>query len=65
MLVLMFVDLLLYWVVLGYASDYTLLEFVLRWYGVIWVILGLKVVSFDYVMWWYCDVCVDEWLFYV
>jgi len=36
MLVLMFVDLLLYWVVLGYVSDYMLLEFVLCWYGVIW-----------------------------
>lgn len=54
----------LYCVVLVYLSDMIIQEFILWVYGVFWLFFGFKVVSFDYVMWWYCFVCVDEWFLY-
>jgi acyl-CoA thioesterase-2 len=58
-------DPLMHRAVLGYASDYTLLEPVLRRHGVTWATPGLKAASLDHAMWWHRDVRVDEWLLYV
>ena len=51
--------------VLAYASDYTLLEPVLRAHGVTWSLPGLRVASLDHAMWWHRPVRADEWLLYV
>jgi len=51
--------------VLAYASDYTLLEPVLRAHGVTWSRPGLRVASLDHAMWWHRPVRADEWLLYV
>lgn len=51
--------------VLGYASDYTVLESVLRRHGVAWATPGLKMASLDHAMWWHRPVRADEWLLYV
>jgi len=58
-------DELLHRAVLGYASDYTLLESVLRRHGLVWVTPGLKMASLDHAMWWHRPVRADEWLLYV
>jgi acyl-CoA thioesterase II len=58
-------DPLVHRAVLGYASDYTLLESVLRQHGVTWATAGLKAASLDHAMWWHRPVRVDEWLLYV
>ena len=58
-------DPLLHRAVLGYASDYTLLESVLRRHGGTWATPGLKAASLDHAMWWHRPVRVDEWLLYV
>ena len=50
---------------LAYASDYTILEPVLRAHGVAWATPGLKVASLDHAMWWHRDARVDDWLLYV
>ncbi|GHD01768.1 acyl-CoA thioesterase II [Zhihengliuella salsuginis] len=50
---------------LAYASDYTILESVLRRHGVSWVTPGMSVASLDHAMWWHRSVRVDEWLLYV
>lgn len=57
-------DPLLHRAVLGYASDYTLLEPVLRRHGVTWATPGLKAASLDHAMWWHRPVRADEWLLY-
>ncbi|MGR2751559.1 acyl-CoA thioesterase [Agromyces arachidis] len=49
---------------LAYASDYSILEPVLRAHGVAWATPGLKVASLDHAMWWHRDARVDEWLLY-
>jgi acyl-CoA thioesterase II len=51
--------------VLAYASDYTLLEPVLRQHGVTWSRPGLRVASLDHAMWWHRRARADEWLLYV
>jgi acyl-CoA thioesterase II len=58
-------DQLLHRAVLGYASDYTLLESVLRRHGRVWATPGLKAASLDHAMWWHRPVRADEWLLYV
>jgi acyl-CoA thioesterase-2 len=58
-------DPLLHRAVLGYASDYTLLESVLRRHGLTWATPGLKAASLDHAMWWHRPVRADEWLLYV
>ena len=58
-------DPLLHRAVLGYASDYTLLESVLRRHGKSWVTSRLKIASLDHAMWWHRPARVDEWLLYV
>jgi acyl-CoA thioesterase-2 len=50
---------------LAYASDYSLLEPILRRHGVAWITPGLKVASLDHAMWWHRFGRVDEWLLYV
>ncbi|WP_284976453.1 acyl-CoA thioesterase II [Arthrobacter sp. efr-133-TYG-104] len=50
---------------LAYASDYTLLEPILRKHGLPWVTPGMSVASLDHAMWWHRPVRVDEWMLYV
>lgn len=50
---------------LVYASDYTILESILRRHGVAWIAPGLKAASLDHAMWWHRPARVDEWLLYV
>ncbi|GAA1340453.1 hypothetical protein GCM10009611_10430 [Arthrobacter roseus] len=50
---------------LAFASDYTLLEPILRRHGMSWVAPGMSVASLDHAMWWHRPVRVDEWLLYV
>ncbi len=50
---------------LAYASDYTLLESILRPHGLTWITPGMSVASLDHAMWWHRPVRVDEWLLYL
>jgi acyl-CoA thioesterase-2 len=50
---------------LAYASDFTILEPVLRRHGVAWRRPGLRVASLDHAMWWHRPVRADQWLLYV
>ncbi|MFE4469494.1 acyl-CoA thioesterase [Leifsonia sp. NPDC056824] len=49
---------------LAYASDYTIMESVMRRHGVAWATRGLKAASLDHAMWWHRPARVDEWLLY-
>ncbi len=50
---------------LAYASDYTLLEPVLRRHGLDWSTRGMSIASLDHSMWFHRPVRADEWLLYV
>ena len=50
--------------VTAYASDYTILEPVMRRHGVAWATPGLKAASLDHAMWWHRPVRADEWLLF-
>ncbi len=50
---------------LAYASDYSILESVLRRHGVQWLTEGLKIASLDHAMWFHRPARVDEWLLYL
>lgn len=50
---------------LAYASDFNLLEPVLRRHELTWRTPGLRVASLDHAMWWHSRVRVDEWMLYV
>ena len=50
---------------LAYASDYLLLEPVLRAHGHTFSELGLRMASLDHAMWWHRPARADEWLLYV
>ncbi|MCP2030620.1 acyl-CoA thioesterase-2 [Okibacterium sp. HSC-33S16] len=50
---------------LAYASDYPLLESILRRHGLAWVTPNLKIASLDHAMWWHRPARADEWLLYV
>jgi acyl-CoA thioesterase-2 len=50
---------------LAYASDYSILESVLRAHGVPWATPGLKIASLDHAMWWHRFARADEWFLYV
>lgn len=50
---------------LAYASDYSILEPILRAHGLAWTHRGLKMASLDHAMWWHRPARVDEWLLYV
>jgi acyl-CoA thioesterase II len=51
--------------VLVYASDFTMLEPVLRRHGLAWGTPGLKAASLDHAMWWHRPARADEWLLFV
>ena len=50
--------------VLAYASDYTLLESILRRHGKTWRTPGLRAASLDHAMWFHRPARADEWLLY-
>lgn len=58
-------DLNLHRAALAYASDYTILEPIMRRHGVAWANPGLKAASLDHAMWWHRSGRVDDWLLYV
>jgi acyl-CoA thioesterase-2 len=49
---------------LAYASDYSILESIMRRHGVSWATKGLKAASLDHAMWWHRFGRVDDWLLY-
>ncbi|QJU52973.1 acyl-CoA thioesterase II [Herbiconiux sp. KACC 21604] len=49
---------------LAYASDYTILEPVMRRHGMSWARPDLKMASLDHAMWWHRFARADEWLLY-
>lgn len=57
-------DPMLHRAALAYASDYAILEPVLRAHGISWAHPGLKIASLDHAMWWHRDGRVDDWLLY-
>jgi acyl-CoA thioesterase-2 len=50
--------------VLAYASDYSLLEPVLRAHDLTFVTPGMRIASLDHAMWWHRPVRADGWLLY-
>ena len=57
-------DTLLHSAVLAYASDYSLLEPVLRRHGETWGNRDLRVASLDHSMWFHRPVRADDWILY-
>ena len=57
-------DPLLHTALLTFASDYTLLESVLRRHGLSWGNPGMKTASLDHAMWFHRWARADEWLLY-
>jgi acyl-CoA thioesterase-2 len=57
-------DPLVHAAVLAYASDYTLLEAVLRRHGLTWTDRRLRPASLDHAMWFHRPVRADEWMLY-
>ena len=57
-------DQLLHAAVLAYASDYSLLEPVIRRHGLSWTDPRLRVASLDHSMWFHRPVRADEWILY-
>ncbi|MCE1178932.1 MAG: acyl-CoA thioesterase II [Micrococcales bacterium] len=57
-------DPLIHAAVLAYASDFALLEPVLRKHGLVWSDPRLRVASLDHAMWFHRDVRADDWLLY-
>lgn len=55
-------DPLLHSAVLAFASDYTLLEPILRRQGLSWSVPNMRMASLDHSMWFHCPVRVDEWV---
>ncbi|WP_442893244.1 acyl-CoA thioesterase [Aquipuribacter sp. SD81] len=55
---------LLHAAVMAFASDYSLLEAVLRRHGVAWSTPGLKIASLDHAMWFHRTGRADDWLLY-
>ena len=50
---------------LAYASDISILEPILRGFGVAWMTPGLKIASLDHAIWFHRDARADDWLLYV
>ena len=50
---------------LAYASDFSILEPIMRAHSVSWATPGLKVASLDHAMWWHRFARADEWFLYV
>lgn len=57
-------DPLLHQAVLAYASDYSLLEPVLRRHGLTWLDRRLRMASLDHAMWFHRPARADEWVLY-
>ena len=57
-------DPLLHQAVLAYASDYSLLEPVLRRHGLAWMDRRLRMASLDHAMWFHRLARADEWVLY-
>ena len=57
-------DPLIHAAVLAYASDYTLLEPVIRKHGLTWTDRRLRPASLDHAMWFHRPVHADEWILY-
>lgn len=57
-------DPLIHDAVLAYASDYSLLESVLRRHGRIWRDPGLRAASLDHAMWFHRQARADDWILY-
>jgi acyl-CoA thioesterase-2 len=57
-------DQLLHTALTTYASDYTLLESVIRRHGLSWATAKMKTASLDHAMWFHRTVRADEWLLY-
>jgi acyl-CoA thioesterase-2 len=57
-------DPLVHAAVLAYASDYTLLEPVLRRHGLTWTDRRLRPASLDHAMWFHRPVRADDWVLY-
>lgn len=57
-------DPLIHAAVLAYASDYTILEAVLRRHGIHWTDPRLRPASLDHAMWFHRDLRADEWILY-
>lgn len=57
-------DPLLHAAVLAYASDYTLLEPVLRRHGLVWTDPRLRAASLDHAMWFHRHVDPSDWILY-
>ena len=49
---------------MAYASDYSLLESILRRHGKGWRTPGLRAASLDHAMWFHRPARADEWLLY-
>jgi acyl-CoA thioesterase-2 len=49
---------------LAYASDFSILEPVMRAHGVSWATPGLKIASLDHAMWWHRFHRADDWFLY-
>ncbi|MFM6977428.1 MAG: acyl-CoA thioesterase [Micrococcales bacterium] len=50
---------------IAYASDYSILESIIRKHGIAWAHPGLKSASLDHAMWFHREGRADEWLLYV
>lgn len=57
-------DLWFYQCVFVYLSDWSLFDMMMWLYGVLYMNLKFQMVLFDYVMWFYCFFCLDDWFFY-
>ena len=57
-------DPLVHAAVLAYASDYTLLEPVLRRHGITWTDRRLRPASLDHALWFHRPVRADAWVLY-
>jgi acyl-CoA thioesterase-2 len=50
---------------LAFASDYSLLESVIRRHGMAWSTRGMRTASLDHAMWFHRPARLDEWMLYV
>lgn len=57
-------DPLIHAAVMAYASDYTLLESVLRKHGIVWADPRLRAASLDHSMWFHRPGRIDDWVLY-
>lgn len=57
-------DPLIHAAVMAYASDYTLLESILRKHGLVWADKRLRAASLDHSMWFHRPGRIDEWMLY-